>query len=85
MKKSLTQNIQFKIKNLPCPQEKSGAACKSYVKSELNGPSLIRNTAHVDFVDKKLGNVRFIKVSSFPAVRDHLTPKFYVMKLFLKV
>ena len=68
----------FKIKNLPCPIENSVAVCKSYVDSGLNNPSMIRNTAHVDFNDKDLDNVRFVKVNSLLAVGDHLTPKFYV-------
>ena len=37
-----------------------------------------KNTAHVDFNDKNPENVRFIKVNSLPAVREHLTIKFYV-------
>ena len=69
---------QFKIKNLPCPQENSDAVCKSYVDSRLNDPSIIRNTAHVDFNEKNLDNVRFVQVNSLPAVREHLTPKFYL-------
>ena len=44
----------------------------------LNGPSIIKNTAHVDFNDQNLDDVRFVKVNSMPAVREHLTPKFYV-------
>ena len=43
-----------------------------------NDPSIIRNTAHVDFQDKSLGNVRFVKVNRFPSAREHLTPKLYV-------
>ena len=43
---------KFKIKKLPCPQKNSDAAYKSYVDSGLNDPSIIRNTAHVDFDDK---------------------------------
>ena len=51
---------------------------KSYVDIRLIEPSIIRNTAHVDFNDKNLDNVRFVKVNSLPAVREHLTTKFYV-------
>ena len=39
---------------------------------------LLQNNAHVDFNDKNLDSVRFVKVNSLPAVREHLTPKFYV-------
>ena len=57
---------------------------KSYVDSRWNDPSIIRNTAHVDFNDKNLDNVRFVKVKSLPAVREHLTPKFYINEAFTK-
>ena len=38
----------------------------------------MNNTAHVDFNDKNLYNVRFVKVNSMPAVQEHLAPNFYV-------
>ena len=44
----------------------------------MNDSSLIRNTAHVDSNDENLDNVRFVKVNSMPAVREHLTPKYSV-------
>ena len=69
---------QFRIKNLPFPVENADAVCKSYVDSGLNHTSIIRNTAHVDFNDENLDNVRFVKVNSLPAVSQHLTPKHYV-------
>ena len=45
---------QFKINNLPCPQENSADVCNFFVDSGLNDPSIIRNTSHVDFNDKNL-------------------------------
>ena len=51
---------------------------KSYVNRRLNEPSINRNNTHVDFNDKILDNVRFVKVNSMPAVREHLKPKNYV-------
>ena len=51
---------------------------KIYVDNKFNDPSIIRNNAHVDFNDKNLVNVRFVKVNSMPDVREHLTPNFYV-------
>ena len=51
---------------------------KSYVDSRVNDPSIIRKIAHVDFNDKNLDDVSFVTVDSLPAVREHLTPKFYV-------
>ena len=35
-------------------------------------------TAHVDFTDKNLENIRFIKVNSLPGILEHLTAKYYV-------
>ena len=55
---------------------------KSFVDSRWNYPSIIKNTAHVDFNDKNLDSVRSIKVNSLPGVREHLTPKFYVDEAF---
>ena len=51
---------------------------KSYVDITLSDPSVVRNNAHVDFKDKNLDNIRFVKVNSLPAVPEHLTPKYYV-------
>ena len=51
---------------------------KNYVDNKFNDPSLGRNTVHNDFNDKNLDNVRFVKVSSMPAVREHLIPKYYL-------
>ena len=43
---SIEENInmknQFKIKNLPCPEENSDAVCKPYVDSLLNDSSLLK-------------------------------------------
>ena len=41
-------------------------------------PSIIRNNTHLDFSNKNLDNVRFVKVHSMPAVPEHLTAKKYV-------
>ena len=46
---------------------------KSYVDRRIFEPSNIRNNAQVDFNDKNLDNVKFVK-----AVREHLTPKIFV-------
>ena len=50
----IDKKTQFKINNLPSPKEKSAAVCNFFVDSDLNDPSLIRNTSHVDFNDKNL-------------------------------
>ena len=51
---------------------------KSYSVKKFNDLSIIKNNTHVDFNDKNLDNVRFVKKNSMPAVREHLTPKNYV-------
>ena len=48
---------------------------KIYVDDKFNDPSVIKNTAHVAFIDKIFDNVRFNKVNSLPAVGEHLTAK----------
>ena len=42
----------------------------------------MKDTAHVDFNKKNLDNVRFANVNSMPAVREQLTPKYYVDQAF---
>ena len=43
---------------------------------------MIKNIAHVDFNDKNTENVRFVKVNSMTAVREHFTRKLYVDQAF---
>ena len=69
---------QCRIKNLPDPISIGDPVSKQYVDNKFNDPSIIKNTAHVDFNDKNLDNVRFVKVNSMPAVGEHLTAKYYV-------
>ena len=38
----------------------------------------MKDTANVDYDDKNLDNVRFVKVNCLPAVREHKIPKLYV-------
>ena len=71
---------QYRIKNLPDPISIGEPASKQYVDIKFNDSSIIKNTAHVDFNDKNLDNVRFVKVNSMPAVGEHLTAKYYVDK-----
>ena len=44
----------------------------------LFDPSIRRYSAHVDFNEKNLDNVRFNKVKSLPAITEHLRAKIYV-------
>ena len=66
---------QFTIKNLPDPISIREPASKLYVDNTLNNPSKRKNTAHVDFNDIKIDNVRFVKVNFYPVVGGHRTPK----------
>ena len=68
---------QFVFRNLHYPIENSDVVCKSDVDSEQNDSSTIRNTAHVDFKKNNV-KVRFVKVNSLPAVREHFTMQFYI-------
>ena len=38
----------------------------------------MKDTAHVEFNDKKLDKIRVLKVNSMPALGEHLTAKPYV-------
>ena len=51
---------------------------KEYVDNKFNDPSIIKNSDHIDFNDKDIDKVGWIKVNKMPAVEEHLTPKFYV-------
>ena len=64
--------------NLTLPKTINELLTKSYVDCRWNDPSKIRNITHFDFTDKNHDNVRFNKMNSLPAVREHLTPKIYV-------
>ena len=74
---------QLRITNLPSPLENTDAVCKSYVENDLNHPSTERDTANVDFNEKNLDKNPFVKINSFPAVRDSCHPNFMFMKLIL--
>ena len=51
---------------------------KLYVDSDFIDHSIIKNNAHVDFFDKNLDYVRFVKLNSMTEVGEHLTAKSYV-------
>ena len=61
MEEDVVMKNDFRIEKLPCPMEISDAVGKSYVDRGLNHPSMIRDTAHVDFNDKNIHFVPFIK------------------------
>ena len=44
-----------------------------------------KNSAHVDFNEENLDNIRFVKVNSMPAVNEHLTANFYVAQAISRI
>ena len=78
IEENINMKNQFKIKNLPCPEENSDAVCKSYVDSFFNDSSLLKNTEHIDLNDRNITNARFIQVNQLPRIDSHLTAKLYV-------
>ena len=50
---------------------------KNYKDIKFKNPSIIKNLDHVDFNDKNVDNVEWIKVNSFPTIPEHLTAKIY--------
>ena len=78
MEEDVVMKNHFRIEKLLCPMEISDAVSKSYDDRGLNHPSMIRDTAHVDFNYKNLHIVPFFKVISLPAVGKHITAKIYV-------
>ena len=84
MKKKLDEQTSIVLNStLTLPKTIMELPTKSYVDRKLNDPSITKSTAHVEFNDKNLNNVRFVKVNSIPAVREHLTPKIHVDQAFL--
>ena len=84
MKIDEQDSVVFKS-TLTLTKTKMELLTKNYVDKKFNDPFILKNNGHVDFNDKNLDNVRFVKVNSMPAVREHLTPKYYVDQLnFIK-
>ena len=71
---------QKRIKVLPDPIFIGEAASKNYVDKKFNDPSILKNTAPVDFNARNLNNVHPLKVNTIPALEEQLTPKIYVDK-----
>ena len=51
---------------------------KKYVDKKFNDSSIIKNVDNVDFNDKDIDNVGWVKVNKWPRDAEHLTPKIYV-------
>ena len=69
-------NIELKISKILLALERHFQ--KNCVYNLCNDPSIISNSALVDFNDKDFDSVRFVKVNSMPAVAEHSTAKYYV-------
>ena len=69
---------QYRNKKLPDPFSIRVACSKNYVDNKFKDPNIIKNTNHVDFNDKNLDTVNFIKLDSIPTLEQYLTPKFHV-------
>ena len=76
---------QFEIgKQIPNPLPPQKTASKSYVVKKTNDPNIIKNTGLVDFKCKILDNVRFVKITSYPDLGEHLPAKYYVDEVLLQ-
>ena len=69
---------QYRIKKLPDPISIREPASKNYVDNEMNDPSIIKNTAHIDLNVRNTTNARFIQVNQLPQIDSHLTAELYV-------
>ena len=77
-KEDIDLKNQFRIKKLPDPISITDACSKNYDDNRINDHSIIKNTAHVDFNNKNLNNVRFIKINCLPAIPEHVTANILV-------
>ena len=62
----LKQDTIIPNSTLSSPNTTIGLPTKNYVDNKFNDSSLIKNTDHVDFNDKYLDNVRWIRVIEMP-------------------
>ena len=68
----------FRNKNFPDRISIREPASNLYVDKKFNDPSIVKNTAQVDFHVRNLDNIRFVEINSMPALGEPLTAKFYV-------
>ena len=74
----LTQDTIVLNSTLTTPKTTLEIPTKNYVDNKFNDPNIIKNTDHVDFNDKNIDNVGWVKVNKWPKDAEHLTPKIYV-------
>ena len=70
VEENIDMKTQFKIKKLFQPTTIRKAASRLCVEIKFTNPSRIINIAHVDFIDKDLDNVCFIKFNSYPVTGE---------------
>ena len=66
---------QYRIKNLPDPISIREPASGNYVDNLFNDPRILKNTAHIDLIDRNITNARFIQANQWPQIDFHLTAK----------
>ena len=78
---NIDMKYQFRIKIIPMPLDDEERLQMFYVDIEFEDSSIIRNTTDIDFTDKKVENITFVKVNYEPAVDSLLTAKIFVDNL----
>ena len=81
IEEDINMKNQYRIKNLPFPQENQDAVCKSYVDNLTNDSSILKNSnphPDIDLKYKKIIKVGLIEVNRIPEWGDQVTSKFYV-------
>ena len=74
----MKEDFIFLNSTLTSPKTIIEVQTRNYVDNKFNDPSTIKNTDRVDFNNKIIDNVRWIKVNHIPTIAEHLTPKSYV-------
>ena len=74
----LTQDTIILNSTLTTPKTILELPTKNYVDNKFNDSSIIKNIDNIDFNDKDVDNVGWIKVNKWPRDGEHLTPKVYV-------
>ena len=81
IEEDIDSKIQYRIKDLPDPISIREAASKIYVDYKINNPSILKNNAHIDLIDRNITNARFIQINQLPQIVSQLTAKLYADKV----
>ena len=84
MKKTFKCKINLELKIFQIQSTLKRQLQNHVLTKKINNSSVLKNSAHVDFSEKSLDNVRFVKVNSMPAVGDHLTAEYDVDQAVFK-